>query len=541
MRHRYLYIYICFFAIIGTIYGQEAIETKVDTTSIKIGDSFSLTLRVHAKALDKVSFPETPNLGDFEVLEALPTDTIISGELMELIKKYELTQFDQGDYVLPALPIVIDSKLFQSTPIDIHVLGVEVDTLKTPLYPMKDISLQGASFATYWYYILLVILSFIVGLIAYFYIKFKQEKNLTEDDKYKTPFEKASKKLRKLEMRKNWTKQGAKPYYSDMSNIVRSFLEDTFDISAHELTTYEILTLLKHTLKDKNIKVKPELIAEFKRILETSDLVKFAKSQPTEQQILADTNKIQKIVSDFNVAYPISAANQSMRIRLREERKKKRMRFRIWIPISITATLLLITGIVYIVNTKSDKEYNFFTFNSTKILLEKQWIESTYGYNPGMTISTPSVLMHKNDPTLEDAKLEGVQYIEQFRLNELDDDLFIIVNNLTMLKDHKINQEQIVKQFTTLLTQNYQIENSDVNQSPFENSNGVKGMKIQGNFNFKSVANQKEKQVTFQAVFTQFGTNTDQTWIFYRTDDKLAPELAQRMFESIVYKPVKKQ
>lgn len=541
MRHRYLYIYICFFAIIGTIYSQEAIETKVDTTSIKIGDSFSLTLRVHAKALDKVSFPETPNLGDFEVLEALPTDTIISGELMELIKKYELTQFDQGDYVLPALPIVIDSKLFQSTPIDIHVLGVEVDTLKTPLYPMKDISLQGASFATYWYYILLVILSFIVGLIAYFYIKFKQEKNLTEDDKYKTPFEKASKKLRKLEMRKNWTKQGAKPYYSDMSNIVRSFLEDTFDISAHELTTYEILTLLKHTLKDKNIKVKPELIAEFKRILETSDLVKFAKSQPTEQQILADTNKIQKIVSDFNVAYPISAANQSMRIRLREERKKKRMRFRIWIPISITATLLLITGIVYIVNTKSDKEYNFFTFNSTKILLEKQWIESTYGYNPGMTISTPSVLMHKNDPTLEDAKLEGVQYIEQFRLNELDDDLFIIVNNLTMLKDYKINQEQIVKQFTTLLTQNYQIENSDVNQSPFENSNGVKGMKIQGNFNFKSVANQKEKQVTFQAVFTQFGTNTDQTWIFYRTDDKLAPELAQRMFESIVYKPVKKQ
>lgn len=541
MRHRYLYIYICFFAIIGTIYAQEAIETKVDTTSIKIGDSFSLTLRVHAKALDKVSFPETPNLGDFEVLEALPTDTIISGELMELIKKYELTQFDQGDYVLPALPIVIDSKLFQSTPIDIHVLGVEVDTLKTPLYPMKDISLQGASFATYWYYILLVILSFIVGLIAYFYIKFKQEKNLTEDDKYKTPFEKASKKLRKLEMRKNWTKQGAKPYYSDMSNIVRSFLEDTFDISAHELTTYEILTLLKHTLKDKNIKVKPELIAEFKRILETSDLVKFAKSQPTEQQILADTNKIQKIVSDFNVAYPISAANQSMRIRLREERKKKRMRFRIWIPISITATLLLITGIVYIVNTKSDKEYNFFTFNSTKILLEKQWIESTYGYNPGMTISTPSVLMHKNDPTLEDAKLEGVQYIEQFRLNELDDDLFIIVNNLTMLKDYKINQEQLIKQFTTLLTQNYQIENSDVNQSPFENSNGVKGMKIQGNFNFKSVANQKEKQVTFQAVFTQFGTNTDQTWIFYRTDDKLAPELAQRMFESIVYKPVKKQ
>ncbi|MHC5353320.1 BatD family protein [Myroides sp. LJL115] len=540
MKHKYLYTLIFICSLIGSLYAQDPIETKVDTTSIKMGDSFALTLRVHANTQDKVSFPDTPTLGDFDVLEAWPVDTIVSGDLMELIKKYELTQFDQGEHQLPELPIVIGDKLYKTQSIAIDVLGVEVDTLKTPLYPIKDISTAGASFSTYWYYIFFIIVSFILGILTFFYIKYQQDKNLTEEDKYKTPFEKASKKLRKLELRKNWTKQGAKPYYSDMSNIVRSFLEDTFDISAHELTTFEILTLLKHTLKDKDIKVQPELIAEFKRILETSDLVKFAKSQPSEQQILSDTNKIQKIVYDINIAYPISAANQTMRIRLREERKKKRMRFRIWLPIAVTSLLLLVTGIVYLINTKSEKEYNFFTFDSTKILLEKQWIQSTYGYSPGITLSTPSVLTHKNEPTIKDAKLEGIEYIEQFRFNELEDPIFIIANNLTMVKDHKVNQGQIIKQFITLLTQNYNIKDINFDQSTFENSNGVKGTKIQGNFEFKPTPNSKVEQVEFQTVFTQFGINTDQVWIFYRQKDEAALELSNRIFESILYKQVKK-
>lgn len=540
MKNKYLYNLICLLCFTSACFGQSALETIVDTTQIKIGESFSLTLRAHAAQADQVIFPEQENFGEFEILETYPTDTIVSDGLMELIKKYELTQFDPGNYKLPPLPVVIDKKLFQSDSLSIQVANVEVDTLKTPLYPIKDISTKDASFSTYWYYIFFVVLSILIGVGLYFYIRAMQNKKLTEEDKYKTPFEKASKKLKRLEQKKTYSKQGAKVYYSDMSNIVRSFLEDTFDISAHELTTFETLTLLKLTLKNKNIKLKPEVLTEFKHILETSDLVKFAKSQPSEQQILNDTLKMQKIVSDIDVAYPISAANQTHRIRLREERKRKRMRTRILVPITVSGVLLIFTAIAYILNTKAERDYNFFTFNSTQILLDNTWITSTYGVNPGLTISTPSVLIHKNDPTLEDAKLEGIQYIEQFRYNDLQDDLFIIVNNLSLDKDQKSSQADIIKQFTALLTQNYRITDLQQNESSFENANGVKGTKIEGTFTLQGSDKLKEKQVAYQAVFTQFGSNADQAWVFYKDSDKLALELAQRLFESIAYNQVQK-
>lgn len=540
MKNKYLYNLICLLCFTSACFGQSALETIVDTTQIKIGESFSLTLRAHAAQADQVIFPEQENFGEFEILETYPTDTIVSDGLMELIKKYELTQFDPGNYKLPPLPVVIDKKLFQSDSLSIQVANVEVDTLKTPLYPIKDISTKDASFSTYWYYIFFVVLSILIGVGLYFYIRAIQNKKLTEEDKYKTPFEKASKKLKRLEQKKTYSKQGAKVYYSDMSNIVRSFLEDTFDISAHELTTFETLTLLKLTLKNKNIKLKPEVLTEFKHILETSDLVKFAKSQPSEQQILNDTLKMQKIVSDIDVAYPISAANQTHRIRLREERKRKRMRTRILVPITVSGVLLIFTAIAYILNTKAERDYNFFTFNSTQILLDNTWITSTYGVNPGLTISTPSVLIHKNDPTLEDAKLEGIQYIEQFRYNDLQDDLFIIVNNLSLDKDQKSSQADIIKQFTALLTQNYRITDLQQNESSFENANGVKGTKIEGTFTLQGSDKLKEKQVAYQAVFTQFGSNADQAWVFYKDSDKLALELAQRLFESIAYNQVQK-
>lgn len=540
MKNKYLYNLICLLCFTSACFGQSALETIVDTTQIKIGESFSLTLRAHAAQADQVIFPEQENFGEFEILETYPTDTIVSDGLMELIKKYELTQFDPGNYKLSPLPVVIDKKLFQSDSLSIQVANVEVDTLKTPLYPIKDISTKDASFSTYWYYIFFVVLSILIGVGLYFYIRAIQNKKLTEEDKYKTPFEKASKKLKRLEQKKTYSKQGAKVYYSDMSNIVRSFLEDTFDISAHELTTFETLTLLKLTLKNKNIKLKPEVLTEFKHILETSDLVKFAKSQPSEQQILNDTLKMQKIVSDIDVAYPISAANQTHRIRLREERKRKRMRTRILVPITVSGVLLIFTAIAYILNTKAERDYNFFTFNSTQILLDNTWITSTYGVNPGLTISTPSVLIHKNDPTLEDAKLEGIQYIEQFRYNDLQDDLFIIVNNLSLDKDQKSSQADIIKQFTALLTQNYRITDLQQNESSFENANGVKGTKIEGTFTLQGSDKLKEKQVAYQAVFTQFGSNADQAWVFYKDSDKLALELAQRLFESIAYNQVQK-
>lgn len=540
MKSNFLHIAIIFLIATFSTLAQNRIETQVDTTAIKIGDTFLYTIKAHSNTGSLITFPATEQIGNFDVVESFPIDTIKNDNTQELIKKYHLTQFDPGDFSIPTVPVIVDAKLFHTDSIQIHVQDVAVDTLKQPLYEIKSISKEGASFSTDWYYLLFIFIAILAGIGIYIYIRRQQEKDLTEDDKYKTPYEKAVKKLKKLEEKKNWNRGDAKPYYSDMSIITRGFIEDTFGISAKELTTFEIITILKATLNDKKVKLDPVVIKELKRVLESADLVKFAKSQPTEGEITADTSKIQNVIDSINTAYPISAATQTELIRRREESKKKKKRIRIWIPTAITAFLVVVTGIVYIINTSAKEDYHWFTFNNTKKLMNKEWITSTYGTAPGLTISTPEVLIRKNEPLLQEGKPDGISSLNQFKYGVLEDPIHIVLNNVVTTKEYKYTDKELITYSISLLTQNNKIENLEYKDERFENANGILGTLVYGEFAFKNPTNQVEEKVMFEGVLTDNGANKDQVWIFYLAEDEIAPKLVERMFDSIQYKKEEK-
>ncbi len=525
---------ILFFLLITPIaFSQSLLETKVDTTSIKIGESIQYSIKTITEKNSKIIFPEGKTIGQLEVLESYPIDTIKKDNLYELIKRYEITQFDEGSYSIPQLPVIIDSKLFKTDSININVQNVVVDTLKTPLYDIKNISAVGAAPSKAWYYLAFIILSILIGFAIYFYIKKRQDKNLSEDDKYSTPFEKAVTKLQALEQKKDWTRGNAKPYYSDMTDIARAFIEDTFGISARELTTFETITILKNTLQDKKIKIDPKVIKEFKLVLDTADLVKFAKSQPSENDITADTTNTQRIINEINNAYPISAATQTERIRLREERKRKRRRMRIGIPLAISGCLILLTGVFYLINLSSEKNVSFFTFNNSKRLLNTEWITSTYGDGIGITISTPEVLERKNDQILKDVQIEGVEDIQQFKAGELGESIYIVLNTINLGQDFKYSDEEVINYSLQILTKNQDIIDVQSVNENFENANGLKGIKTKGSFVYKTTNTKFE----FESVLThQSKTNFNQVWIFSKADDKYADEISERLFDSMLYK-----
>ncbi|MDR0228263.1 MAG: hypothetical protein LBI72_04275 [Flavobacteriaceae bacterium] len=534
--HLLIFTFVCTIGV-----AQNPIETKVDTTGIKIGDTFSYTIRALVAKDSKVFFPESQQLGAFDVIDSYPVDTVQQNDVIELIKRYNLTSFDEGAKTLPQLPVIVDAKQFKTDSLQIQVAGVQVDTLKTPLYDIKDISATGASFSSNWFYFLFAILSIFVGIGVYWFIKKRQERNLTEDDKYKTPYEKAVKKLKKLEEKKNWVKGDPKPYYSDMTDIARTFIEDTFDISARELTTFQTVTILKATLNDNNIKIDPTIIKEFRRVLETADLVKFAKSQPTEFEITKDTTNIQKIVNDINNAYPISAATQTERIRLREERKLKRKRFRIWIPIATTVVLLIGSGIAYLINTSAERDWHVFTFNSTKKLLSKEWITSTYGSAPGLTVATPEVLIRKNNPTIQATMPDGVKSIQQFALGTINDPIYISLSTIETNEEFKYSEEETITHAVQLLTQNFKAQDIEHKTESFENANGLTGLKVKGKFKFQNPVNKKEENIVFEGVATNSGANKNQLFVFYLDSDEDAPQLTERIFDSMQYKQEENQ
>jgi len=84
----------------------------------------------------------------------------------------------------------------------------------------------------------------------------------------------ALEELEQLKKEKLWQQGLIKDYYSRLSGIVRTYIENRFDIPSVESTTYETMQLFR---KKPVPKQTLELLQE---LLELSDLVKFAKAKP---------------------------------------------------------------------------------------------------------------------------------------------------------------------------------------------------------------------------------------------------------------------
>ena len=80
--------------------------------------------------------------------------------------------------------------------------------------------------------------------------------------------------LSELRAKKLWENGKTKEFYSELSRILRGYLEDQFTMPALESTTDELIGLLKTRSFDAHI------IQKVQNLLQTADLVKFAKVEP---------------------------------------------------------------------------------------------------------------------------------------------------------------------------------------------------------------------------------------------------------------------
>lgn len=85
----------------------------------------------------------------------------------------------------------------------------------------------------------------------------------------------AERLLAELRAKKLWENGKTKEFYSELSRILRGYLEDQFTIPALESTTDELIGGLKTRGFDAT------LIDKIRHLLQTADLVKFAKVEPS--------------------------------------------------------------------------------------------------------------------------------------------------------------------------------------------------------------------------------------------------------------------
>lgn len=294
-------IAVLILSLFALVSGANAQDFKVhlDSAKILIGSQATLKVEVVVKEGKKVRFPILPDTlaSGLEVVAQFATDTSkADNSNILLTKKYLLTSFDSGSYVIPQIPVLyfdgskVDTLLTQ--PLNLKVNTVAVDSTKRPLYGIKANIKAPYTFAEIAIVVLVVLLliAIIAGLIYYFR-KTKNQPIFTFKKKVVEPAHVvAFRELEMLQHKKLWQNGHTKQYYSELTDILRKYLEDRMEINAMEMTSFEILASLK-TVSYSNKVVFERLMT----MLNISDLVKFAKytSDPIENDQSA------KCVFDF--------------------------------------------------------------------------------------------------------------------------------------------------------------------------------------------------------------------------------------------------
>ena len=271
----------------GQVHAQRIKATaSLDSSKILIGDQVKLFLEIdHPKNVD-VTFPQVPDTINslIEVLSRSGIDTFEADneKFMKQIQAYTITCFDSGAYRIPPYWFKIDMDgnidSVPSNGVTLQVFSMEIDTTKGP----TDIKMPYDAPLTLKEvtpYILGVIL---IGAIIFFllYSIKRKKKNQPIFARPKKPKEPAHiialRELDRIKTEKVWQKGKTKQYYSELTDTLRTYIEDRFAIRAMEQVTDEILDSFraqKSLLNDKNF-------ANLSQILQLADLVKFAKYQP---------------------------------------------------------------------------------------------------------------------------------------------------------------------------------------------------------------------------------------------------------------------
>jgi hypothetical protein len=526
---------------------QKQVATSVDTLKKKIGAEFKLTLKTTVDSKSKVVFPKLKNIGALEVIQSYPIDTIKKNDHYELIKKYGLTQFDSGKYTIPSIKILINNKAFLSDSLKVEVANVKVDTLKQKMFDIKDIAPANEGIGNWWKYLLGLLLIAGIGALIYWYIK-KRQKDKIEEEIYKTPIEKANSLLNNLEKKELWQHGEVKAYYSELTDIVRNYIEEAIEIPAMESTTSELIEGLKTASQKKKMKLSKETIDNLFVVLKQADLVKFAKSKPMDFEITEDRKKIERAIVTLDKSIPVVVENADEMLlnemqrqeQLKRELKKQRTK-RIIITV-VSVFLLLFVTMTYFIATKGfDYVKDNIIGHPSKELLEGEWIKSAYG-NPSVRIETPKVLKRVDlTKTMPKNGMALIKEMQSFAYGSLIDNFYIMVSTLQFKQDPSASEQ--AKQTQIDLSKSLDgalksleaqgAQNMIVKQEDFETKEGIKGIKGYGTFSKIDSANQSSTKLYYEVlIFSQEG-GLQQIIIVHEEGDKYANEISDRILTSV--------
>jgi hypothetical protein len=521
-----------------TVFGQnKQVQASIDSTKIRIGSQFNLTLKAKVDTSARVNFPEGKTFGSLEVLQSYPIDTIKDGAMYELVKKYGLTQFDSGRYVVPSLPVIINNKSIRTDSLLVEVRNIEVDTLKQKMFDIKPV-LEAKSDTAFWYWLLAILAG--IGAAAYgvwWYLK-KRKKPAPKAAKevFVSPIEKATIELQNLEKKEFLQKGAVKDYYSELTNIARTYIEEAIHVPAMESTTSELIEAMQLAVRKKRMNLTQDTFEQLEKILRTADMVKFAKSRPLDFEIAEDRSRIEKTIVVIDKSIPEEKEEDDLHTHLwleAQRKKKEKRRRNMIIGGSIAVVLIAIISSVGIFGMSYLKDN--ILGHPTKELLEGEWVKSEYG-NPGVIIETPKVLKRADvNAMVGKEALASIKDINMFLYGSMFDKFYVLVSTTTFKEPADVDLNATLES-TLKAMEAKGASNVLVKSEEFNTDKGITGLRAYGNLSMPDPITKKPTRAYYEILFFKQAQGLQQVMIQHEEGDEYAMQILERIKKSVELK-----
>jgi hypothetical protein len=518
--------------------GQSASEliVAVDTTKMRIGEQINYTLQLKADSTTQIIFPKQALFAPFEILEESPIDTLRAVSHYLFTKKYALIQFDSGAYWLPPQKVSVNGFAKISDSLLIQVTNVPVDTLKQKLFDIKPIAQVEENFDALTQSLIFGLLAvlILIGLIYSFFFAKKMRK---ERRKKLPPFERAIEELKALEAVSPTEHEEYKNYYSRLTDVVRRYLEEEAKISALESTTDELLLKLEALKQSRKLELEKQTIKNLKSVLQTADLVKFARSMPEFGTTAKDRALVQGVVIETKEALPEPTSEE---IREREEYRqlllqKRRKQQLKWGFASLGILIVLSFGIAITVYGFYPVRDTFLGYPTIK-LKNKEWIRSQYG-TPPVKIETPEVLRRVKTEMGGALRFSSGDYDSPFYI-----DLVFTQKTAKQEKQEKSNDEElpakkkeVVQVLINEIINDFQSRgavNILIKEEEFTTLSGIPALKIYGTLDYPKKGKDKRVRCNYMTHLFDFDQGGINLTLLYEKVDRYGPKIEKRVMDS---------
>ena len=286
-------IFFCIISIVtlqAIMAQQVSVKSAIDSSTMWIGNQTWLRFEVAQPKGAKVQMPlfsDTIN-GGLDIVEQAKIDTTLSPDGVTIVsQKYLVTAFEDSLLYIPPFPFVVNNDTIWSQALSLKVVQpFVIDTANIQLADIKGVYNPKI----YWKGFLKIagIILLILALLALAFVIVR--KYIMKRPVFGPPAPKvvlpayvtALSKLEHIKQEKIWQQGRIKEFHTELTDIIREYIEGNFELNAPEMTSEEILEHF-HYLR---FEVKTAY-ASLQQLLQLADLVKFAKwtAMPDENEL----------------------------------------------------------------------------------------------------------------------------------------------------------------------------------------------------------------------------------------------------------------